>query len=232
MRTRPAPGCSISATNPCHLYPFAQELAQQDALDCYYSGYPAWKLPAAEKLPLATHTWRTNIVYGLLKFAPAWARPEPKRLFTWQDRGFDAWVGRHLAECDFIHAMPGQALGTFRAARRRGIRTVLNHATGLTDVKIDGVATNLQPVNNVLTWVTPVLTGTSTLSYTVTTNSDAWATTFTNAATPESPGGTCVGDNNCSTTDTTPTLPKLTLKKIVVNGKGGTAVSKDRPPSV
>lgn len=121
---------SISATNPCHLYPFAQELAQQDALDCYYSGYPAWKLPAAEKLPLATHTWRTNIVYGLLKFAPAWARPEPKRLFTWQDRGFDAWVGRHLAECDFIHAMPGQALGTFRAARRRGIRTVLNHATG------------------------------------------------------------------------------------------------------
>jgi len=121
---------SISATNPCHLYPFAQELAKQDALGCYYSGYPAWKLADAEKLPLATHTLRTNIVYGLLKFAPAWARPEPKRLFTWQDRGFDRWVGRHFAQCDFIHAMPGQALETFRAAQRLGVCTVLNHATG------------------------------------------------------------------------------------------------------
>jgi glycosyltransferase involved in cell wall biosynthesis len=35
-----------------------------------------------------------------------------------------------LEPCDFIHAMPGQALHTFRAARKRGIRTVLNHATG------------------------------------------------------------------------------------------------------
>ncbi|MGC3988608.1 MAG: hypothetical protein QM796_02765 [Chthoniobacteraceae bacterium] len=61
---------SISATNPCHLYPFAQELARHDALGCYYSGYPAWKLTDAEKLPLATHTWRTNIVYR-----PAEVRP-------------------------------------------------------------------------------------------------------------------------------------------------------------
>ena len=107
------------------------------------------------------------------------------------------------------------------------LSNVLNHASGLTDVKVDGVAVDLQPVDDVLTWVTPELTGTSTLTYTVTTDSDAWATTFTNAATPQSPGGTCVGDNNCSTTDTTPTLPKLTLKKIVVNGKGGTAEAKD-----
>jgi glycosyltransferase involved in cell wall biosynthesis len=121
---------SISATNPCHLYPFAQELAQRGALGCYYSGYPAWKLPGGEKLPLATHTLRTNIVYGLLKFVPKWARPEPKQLFTWQDRGFDRWVGQHLAPCEFIHAMPGQALEIFRAAQKQGIRTVLNHATG------------------------------------------------------------------------------------------------------
>jgi glycosyltransferase involved in cell wall biosynthesis len=69
-------------------------------------------------------------VYGLLKYAPEWLRPETKWLFRWQDRGFDRWVGRHLEAADFIHAMPGQALETFRAARWRGIRTVLNHATG------------------------------------------------------------------------------------------------------
>jgi glycosyltransferase involved in cell wall biosynthesis len=37
---------------------------------------------------------------------------------------------RHLEPCDFIHGIPGQCLHTFRAAKRAGIRTVLNHATG------------------------------------------------------------------------------------------------------
>jgi glycosyltransferase involved in cell wall biosynthesis len=39
-------------------------------------------------------------------------------------------VGRTLEVCDFIHGMPGQCLATFRAAKKLGIRTVLNHATG------------------------------------------------------------------------------------------------------
>ena len=121
---------SIAATNPCHLYPLALELAQRDALGCYYSGYPAWKLGGAAGLPLRTHSLRTNIVYGLLKFIPEGWRPESKRLYRWQDHGFDRWTGAHLEACDFIHAMPGQCLHIFRAARRLGIRTVLNHATG------------------------------------------------------------------------------------------------------
>ncbi len=45
---------SISATNPCHLYPMALELAQRDALGCYYSGYPAWKL-GGHREPSAAH---------------------------------------------------------------------------------------------------------------------------------------------------------------------------------
>jgi len=121
---------SIAATNPCHLYPLARELAEAGALGCYYSGYPAWKLTNAGELPVRTHSLRTNIVYGLLKFVPERWRPGSRRLFRWQDHGFDRWVGAHLAECDFIHAMPGQCLHTFRAARRLGIPTVLNHATG------------------------------------------------------------------------------------------------------
>src|ERR1700722_12579513 len=41
---------AISATNPCHLYPLALELAKLQSLDCYYSGYPKWKLQDAERL--------------------------------------------------------------------------------------------------------------------------------------------------------------------------------------
>ncbi|MDR3406408.1 MAG: glycosyltransferase family 4 protein [Chthoniobacter sp.] len=121
---------SIAATNPCHLYPMALELAQRAAVGCYYSGYPAWKLGDPGSLPLRTHSLRTNIVYGLLKFVPEGWRPESQKLFRWQDDGFDRWTGAHLEGCDFIHAMPGQCLHTFRAARRLGIKTVLNHATG------------------------------------------------------------------------------------------------------
>ena len=120
---------SISATNPCHLYPLAIELARREALGAYYSGYPAWKLRDKERLNVRTHSLRTTIVYGLLKL-PERFRPAPKSLFRWQDHGFDRWTGAHLANADFVHAMPGQALHTFRGAKRLGIRTVLNHATG------------------------------------------------------------------------------------------------------
>jgi glycosyltransferase involved in cell wall biosynthesis len=121
---------SISATNPCHLYPMALELACRHALGVYYSGYPSWKLADKERLGLRTHSLRTTIVYGLLKFLPERWRPSSKSLFRWQDQGFDRWTGAHLAPADFVHAMPGQALHTFRGAKQRGIRTVLNHATG------------------------------------------------------------------------------------------------------
>ena len=121
---------SIAATNPCHLFPLALELARADALACYYSGYPAWKLAPPPGLPVRTHSFRTTLIYGALKFLPPSLLPSPRSLFLWQDHGFDAWVGRHLDPCDFLHAMPGQALRSFEAARRLGIRTVLNHATG------------------------------------------------------------------------------------------------------
>ena len=121
---------SIAATNPCHLHPLAVAVARLDALGCYYSGYPRWKLADADALALRTHSLRTNVVYGLLKFVPESLRPSSRSLFLWQDHGFDRWVGAHLERADFIHAMPGQCLETFRAARRLGIRTVLNHATG------------------------------------------------------------------------------------------------------
>jgi glycosyltransferase involved in cell wall biosynthesis len=121
---------AISSTNPCHLYPLALELANAGHLDCYYSGYPKWKLGAPEAMPVRTHSMRTNIVYGLLKYFPESLRPSSRDLFLWQDHGFDAWTGTRLQACDFIHAMPGQCLRTFERAKKLGIRTVLNHATG------------------------------------------------------------------------------------------------------
>ncbi len=105
---------------------------------------------------------------------------------------------------------------------------VLNNTGSPTNVVASaGTPVLVQPGGTLLSWSIPVLSTSATLSYTVQVNSDAWNSTFINAATPQSPGGTCVGDNNCSTTNQTPALPKLTLHKIVVNGKGGVAVSKD-----
>jgi glycosyltransferase involved in cell wall biosynthesis len=121
---------SIAATNPCHLYPLALELHKLEALGCYYSGYPDWKLTPPPGLPVRTHSFRTTIVYGALKYIPAILRPSPRSLFLWQDHGFDAWVGRALDPCDFLHAIPGQALRGFERARKLGVKTVLNHATG------------------------------------------------------------------------------------------------------
>ena len=121
---------SFSATNPCHMYPLAREVGRQGALGCYYSGYPAWKLRDASGMPLRIHSLRTNIVYALLKHAPEKLRPSARRLYLWQDHGFDRWTGGHLEACDIVHGIPGQCLHTFRSARRRGIRTALNHATG------------------------------------------------------------------------------------------------------
>ena len=66
----------------------------------------------------------------MLKFLPDRARPSSRSLFLWQDLAFDRWVARHLEHCDYVHGMPGQCLATFRSARKLGIRTVLNHATG------------------------------------------------------------------------------------------------------
>ena len=121
---------SIAATNPCHLWPLARELAAAKVLGCYYSGYPAWKLEEANGVRVRAHSLRTNVVYGLLKFVPERFRPSSRALFLWQDQGFDRWVGEHLEACNFIHAMPGQALVTFRGAKQLGALTVLNHATG------------------------------------------------------------------------------------------------------
>lgn len=92
-------------------------------------GYPRWRLHQPYPTRLRTHSFHTVVTYGLLRL-PSWLRPEPKALFRWQDRHFDRWAGASLEDHDFIHAMPGQALRIFRGARKKGVRTVLNHATG------------------------------------------------------------------------------------------------------
>jgi glycosyltransferase involved in cell wall biosynthesis len=57
-------------------------------------------------------------------------RPADQSLFRWQDDAFDEAVAKNLEPVRFLHAMPGQCRKTFRSARRLGIETVLNHASG------------------------------------------------------------------------------------------------------
>jgi glycosyltransferase involved in cell wall biosynthesis len=119
----------FSATNPCHLYEIARAVEGAGKSVVFYSGYPSWKL--AKPLPTKLHTdsFRTCVVYGLLRL-PERFRPKSRSLFRWQDRAFDRWVAKKLAPHDFVHAMPGQCIQTFKSAKEKGCRTVLNHATG------------------------------------------------------------------------------------------------------
>jgi starch synthase len=119
----------FSATNPCHLYGLAQAVSKIEPEAAFYSGYPRWRLDPPYPTHLHCHSFRTVVTYSLLRL-PERVRPRSRSLFLWQDRHFDAWVGDNLRHHDFIHAIPGQALMTFRCAKERGIRTVLNHATG------------------------------------------------------------------------------------------------------
>jgi glycosyltransferase involved in cell wall biosynthesis len=120
---------AFSATNPCHLYPLAQATAALGVRTTFYSGYPAWRLAGSHPTHLRTHSLRTLITYGLLRI-PERFRPRSRTLFLWQDRHFDRWVAGALARHHFVHAIPGQALETFRRAKTLGVTTVLNHATG------------------------------------------------------------------------------------------------------
>lgn len=119
----------FAATNPCHLYALSQAVADLEPEVTFYMGYPRWRLQPPYPNHLRTHSFRTVVTYSLLRL-PERLRPKQKTLFQWQDQHFDRWVACHLETHDFIHAMPGQALETFRRARQTGIRTVLNHATG------------------------------------------------------------------------------------------------------
>jgi glycosyltransferase involved in cell wall biosynthesis len=120
---------AFAATNPCHLYPLVQATAALGEKTTFYSGYPAWRLPRPRPTQLRTNSFRTLITYGLLR-VPERLRPRSRTLYLWQDRNFDRWVGHVLDRHDLVHAMPGQALETFRRAKVLGVRTVLNHATG------------------------------------------------------------------------------------------------------
>src|SRR5947208_219641 len=126
---------SFSATNPCHMWPTARAVAQEGALAHYYSGYPAWKIADANPTQLRCSSFRTNVVYGLLKYAPAALRPSARRLFRWQDHGFDRWVGAHLEPCVFLRAEHPSAPPIFRIlfagqiSLRKGIRTLLDALT-------------------------------------------------------------------------------------------------------
>ncbi len=139
---------AFSATNPCHVLDLALALALADAGDevTFLSGYPRAKLlrvsPAVERLRVLPESWRTLITYALYPRLPKRFQGFSPRLFAWQDAGFDRAVAGRLSRCfrpgaeapmghpHFLHGIPGQCLETFRVARRFGITTVLNHASG------------------------------------------------------------------------------------------------------
>lgn len=119
---------SFSAADPCHLWPVARAVREAGVSIHFYSGSPASKLPCVNKSQTRFSISRTLAMRTLLYCVPPMLRANAGRLRESRDYHFDAWVAGQLAFTDFIHALPGQALKTFRAAKNLGIRTVLNHA--------------------------------------------------------------------------------------------------------
>ncbi len=120
---------SFAATNPCHVYDLALALRARGVGGMYYSGYPRWRLRPPPGFRMRTASFRTLVTYGLQR-VPERLRPANSRLFQWQDTGFDRRVARMLEPCGFIHGLPGQCLRIFQQARKLGVCTVLNHASG------------------------------------------------------------------------------------------------------
>lgn len=112
------------------MFDMVAALARTGDVDAtYYSGYPEWKLKPPPQLVVRSFPLRTLITYGLLRVNERF-RPSNNRLFAWQDKHFDRAVARNLGNHDLISALPGQCLHTFRTAKKKGIRTILNHASG------------------------------------------------------------------------------------------------------
>lgn len=146
----------ISATNPCHLYEMARELHSLNRLGRYYSGYPIWKLKGSERMPIQCYSARTLLVYGLLKFVPERYRFSNCSLFRWQDEAFDRAVALSLSDDSPVVAIPGQALETFRIAKRLGAKTILSHATGPLQTWIHLVKEEFQRVGSSFDRYAPV----------------------------------------------------------------------------
>ena len=127
---------AFSATNPCHLWPLVRELHSLGVLDCFYSGYPKWKLPGSDEIPVTTVSTRTVLTYGMLRM-PERFRPSSHSLFKWQDEGFDRSVAKALTCSPVLHGLPGQCLHTFRRAKELGTITVLNHASGPVEHQVE-----------------------------------------------------------------------------------------------
>jgi glycosyltransferase involved in cell wall biosynthesis len=121
---------SIAATNPCHVWEMARELAGRGVLQMYFSGYPLRRLAGSEGIPVKSFPARTVAVYGVRRLLPEYLRPKDRHLFRWQDWAFDQKVARALGPGDFLHGLPGQCRDSFQRARELGVRTVLSHATG------------------------------------------------------------------------------------------------------
>lgn len=123
------PPISFVATNPCHVFDLAVTLHARGRLGRFLCGYPRWRLSAPPGFPHVPIGWRTLLVYAWRRL-PAWTRPHETRLYRWQDVGFDRRAARRLPASGVVHGIPGQCLEVFRAARARGLTTVLNHASG------------------------------------------------------------------------------------------------------
>ncbi len=125
---------AFAATNPCHVWDLARGLYGLGLLGVFHSGYPRWRLNPPLGFPLRTHSGRTLLTYGLQRL-PQWVRPPDERVFRWQDVGFDREAAEHLECGEIFHGIPGQCLECFRVARRLGMVTVLNHASGPLEVQ-------------------------------------------------------------------------------------------------
>jgi len=121
---------SLACVARFHYFDLARQLEKRDMLERFYTGYPSWKLKG-EDLPesrVQTYPWFITPYmalgrWGLLK------EPLQRELAWLAHEALDSHVSRNLPSCDVLMVLSGAGLKSFRAASRRGIRTVCDRGS-------------------------------------------------------------------------------------------------------
>lgn len=114
----------LSTISKFHTFDLARQMERLGVLERLFTGRPQWKLKH-EKLPekVSTFPYLQTIFEGLGQLGVQ-KYPLQKEL-NWQcHQTFDAYVARHLPECDIFHALSYCGLKSGLTAQKRGAKWV------------------------------------------------------------------------------------------------------------
>ncbi len=113
-----------------HHFDLARQLANRGMLARFFTGYPRWKL-RGEGIPtnrVKSFPWIMTPYMGLAKIEML-RRPWEQPWSWFVHESLDAYVARHLPECNVLLALSGSGLRSASVAKQRGIKFVCDRGS-------------------------------------------------------------------------------------------------------